>query len=66
MWISNIQKTNPKLHKEAVHEDKQFRCLECEYQSRNKVTLLDIKILYIMRGNFDVNGVNIRQLGKVT
>ena len=36
MWISNIQKTNPKLHKEAANEDKQFQCLECEYQSRNK------------------------------
>ena len=31
-----------------------------------KVTLLYIKILYTMRGNFDVKSVNIRQLGKVT
>ena len=31
--FQTFQKTNLKLHKQAVHEGKQFQCPECEHQT---------------------------------
>ena len=39
MWISNISKTNLKMHNEGVHDGRQFQCPECKHRySSNLVT----------------------------
>ena len=32
-----LQKADLKLHDQAVHDGKQFHCLECEYQTNKKL-----------------------------